>query len=203
MKNPDLEKIIILLCLLGMPITGGWIYKMRSELDEAQKAFKTLPTIIQRIHGLHDLIDKTNNEVKEAGDLDKPDIYFENRAMISQAGSQGRLQREDIRISEASSRPVRRDGSGPVIGQDIEIKVELGIAKGRRGMTLPRDFINAFIVNCEAKTPIWRLRNLRLTNKAFKGLGNTKAPADLELLDEWIVDELMFARRKPIVAKKK
>ena len=203
MKNLDLEKMIILLCLLGLPITGGWIYQMNSELQEADKALKACKPLIAKIHGMHDLIERTKKEMKEAGDLGRPDIFFERRAMASQKGD-AQIKREDIKITTVGSRNVRRGGSGPVIGKDIEVKVEFGIAKGRRGMPLSRSFINAFIVNCESLTPIWRLRNLSITNKAFKKLRKTQAPPDLELTDEWIVDELLFARRAPVtsVAKK-
>ena len=88
-----------------------------------------------------------------------------------------------------------------MVGQDIEVKVEFGIARDRRGIPLSPSFINRFIVTCESRTPIWRLRNLRITNKAFKTLRTTQAPSDLELTEEWIVDELLFARRTPLAGK--
>ena len=54
MKNLDLEKMIILLCLLGLPFTGGWIYTMKTELAEADQAFRTCKMTIQNIHAMHD-----------------------------------------------------------------------------------------------------------------------------------------------------
>ena len=202
MKNLDLEKMIIRLCLLGLPMTGGWIYALKTGIEEADEAFATCDPIIQKIHGLHVLIDQTKRELTPMVDLDTPDIYFENVAMVSQKNSGDDLHREDIRITEASRRKVRNDGSGPVIGEDIEIKVEFGIAKDRRRIPLSRSFINAFIVNCESRSPIWRLRNLKITNKAFKTLRTTRAPPDLELTEEWIVNELLFARRTPLAAER-
>lgn len=202
MKNLDLEKIIILLCLLGLPITGGWIYNMKSELEEADRAFQNCDAMILKIHGLHELIDRTKKATKEVGDLARPDTYFENRAILSQSGGKEGgelfLKREHIRISYPPRRKVRRDGSGPVIGEDIPVKIEFLDDKARRGRLLSRSFINAFIVNCESPAPIWRLRNLKMTNKSFKGLRPTKAPPDLVLPDEWIVDEMLFARRSPL-----
>ena len=149
-----------------------------TELAEADQAFRTCKMTIQNIHAMHDLIRRTTEEIKEAGDLGRPDIYFENRAGKSmKEGFSDGLKREEIRITEVSRKNVRgRGGSGKVIGQDIEVKVEFGLTKGRRNMPLSLSFINAFIVNCESLTPIWRLRNLRITNKAFRALRTTEAP---------------------------
>ena len=72
MKNLDLEKMIILLCLLGLPITGWWIYQMKGELHEAGIALKTCKTTIAKIHGMHALITKTEAAMENAGDLERP-----------------------------------------------------------------------------------------------------------------------------------
>ena len=195
MKNLDLEKVIILLSLLLMPVAGGWIYMMTQELEQSEVANRTRDATIQEIHGLHELITVTKKELLKPGEsIDDFARYFEKRLMASQ--KQGSIVRADqITVNKKSKTKVRRRRKE--IGEDIEVKIEFG--KGQRGgMALPRSFINAFIFNSEMAMPIWKLRNLKITNKDFKGLRGQMAPKTLEISDEWIVRDMVFARRKPL-----
>ena len=195
MKKLDLEKVIIILSLLLMPVAGGWIYVMDKELKESQVAFRTCKATIEEIHGLHQLIKLTKEELDKPGeDIDDAAHYFANRAMASQKTDQSIIKREEITVNKkgAESQVRRGKGVGPVIGLDIEYGVDFG------KKSLPRSFINAFIFNSEMHMPIWKLRNLKITNKDFKGLRAQGAPKDLEISDEWFVNDLTFARRKPI-----
>jgi hypothetical protein len=201
MKNLDLEKVIIILSLLLMPVAGGWIYMMNKELEKSEVAFRTCKATIEEIHGLHQMIKLTKAELDKPGeDVDDAATYFQNRAMASQKTGQSILKREEITVNQKRATSVRRGGNGPEIGKDIEVKIDFGRSV-RGGKPLPRSFINAFIFNSEMLMPIWKLRNLKLTNKDFKGLRGQNAPKDLEISDEWYVNELVFARRKPLAAK--
>lgn len=197
MKNLDLEKVIILLSLLLMPVAGGWIYMMDTELKQASVAFKSSPATIQEIHGLHELIRLTKKELLKPGEsIDDAGQYFQNRLIASQ--KKGSIVRADqITVKTNTTQVRRKGGRGKPIGEDIEANIQFG--KGQRGgMPLPRSFINAFIFNSEMAMPIWKLRNLKMTNKDFKGLRGQMAPKTLEISDEWIINDLVFARRKPI-----
>lgn len=199
MKNLDLEKLIIVLSLILIPVAGVWIYLTEKELDKADKAFKTCKKTIENIHGLQELIRLTKAELnKPGGDVDNPRSYFQNRAMASQT-DESIVKADEFKITVGEGKNVRRTGGkGPIIGTDIEVKVEFG--KGQRGgrKPLPRSFINAFIVNCESRSPIWKLRHLSISNKDFKGArsGSNSTPP-LEMGDEWLVSGLVFARLKP------
>ena len=197
MKNLDLERVIILLSLLLMPVAGGWIYMMDKELREAETAFRSCKATIQEIHGLHLRIKLTKDELnKEGEDVDDAPTYFQNRALASQKAGQAILTADQITVNQKRSTPVRRNGRGKEIGKDIEVSVDFKAGKG--GMPLPRSFINAFIFNSEMRMPIWKLRNITMKNSDFKAMKGRSAPKTLEISDEWIVTDLVFARRKPL-----
>jgi hypothetical protein len=48
------------------------------------------------------------------------------------------------------------------------------------------------------RMPIWKLRNITMKNSDFKAMKGRSAPKTLEISDEWIVTDLVFARRKPL-----
>jgi hypothetical protein len=197
MKNLDLEKVIILLSLLLMPVAGGWIYMMDKELREAETAFRSCKATIQEIHGLHLRIKLTKDELnKEGEDVDDAPTYFQNRALASQKEGQAILTADQITVNQKRSTPVRRNGRGKEIGRDIEVSVDFKAKKG--GLPLPRSFINAFIFNSEMRMPIWKLRSITMKNSDFKAMRGRSAPKTLEISDEWIVENLVFARRKPL-----
>ncbi len=198
MKNLDLEKVIIILSLLLMPVAGFWIWSLTEELKVADSAMqpRAMRTTIKEIYRLQDLIDRTNRELNKPGESAEDfQTYFRNRAMQSQKGTPI-LRREEITVNQTRATPIRV--ARQVIGEDIEVKIALG--KGLRGgKALPRDFINAFVVNSESGSPIWKLRNFKIVNQSFKGLRNRPPPLETE--DRWFVNEVVFARSRPVAAK--
>ena len=198
MKNLDLEKVIIILSLLLMPVAGFWIWSLTEELKVADSAMqpRAMRTTIKEIYRLQDLIDRTNRELNKPGESAEDfQTYFRNRAMQSQKGTPI-LRREEITVNQGRVTPIRV--ARQVIGEDIEVKVALG--KGQRGgKALPRDFINAFVVNSESGSPIWKLRNFKIVNQSFKGLRNRPPPLETE--DRWFVNDVVFARSRPVAAK--
>ena len=194
MKNLDLEKIIIILSLLLMPAVGAWIYMLDGDLVKVDRAMASRQPMIQEIHSLHRLIQKTKESLQDPeATSSNVRVYFQNRLVASQKGGESFLSRDQITVNEGRSFDVLRGRTK--IAKDIEVKVEF--AKGvRGGLTLPRSFVNACIVNCESRTPIWKLRSLKIENKDFRGLRGNAVPP-LETADEWFVREMNFARRKP------
>ena len=196
----DLEKIIIILCLLGIPAVGVWIYSLNQGLEDARVAMGSRTKLLREIHATHEQINKTkraNNDVN----ISSPSVFFEKRLVASQGGGDGFIKAEQMRL-KFDETSVRRAGAGKVIGKDTEAKVQFFEESGRKPLLLSRSFINAFIVNCESPAPVWRLRSLKITNKDFKE-AKKAAPKGLELLDNWFVDTMAFARRSPTALKKK
>jgi len=196
MKKLDLEKAIILISLLLMPVAGGWVYFLDQDLKEADIALGNCKATILKIFQQQKYIDLTNSELNQRGeDVKNFDEFFEKR-LIASMGGNNFIKTEEMTVNEGRKQDVRKGNTRKVIGKDIEVRVEFG--KGKRGgMPLTRSFVNAFLVNCEARAPIWKLRSLKVTNKDFKGLRRNSATPPLETTDEWFVNTMIFARRKP------
>ena len=197
----DLEKIIIILCLLGIPAVGAWIYTLKQGLEEARVALGNRQKVIREIYETQERIDKTKKANREVSLDDGPRVFFEKKLSTSQGGG-GFIKEEQMRINFSPRRKVRKGGTGREIGEEIEAKIEFYAEDGRKKLALSRSFINAFIVNCESPAPIWRLRSLKMSNTSFKAAKNS-APKELELPDNRLVDTLAFARRSPSKPKKK
>ena len=202
MKNLDLEKIIILLSLLLMPVAGGWIWFLKQDLKKADAALQNCGTTIKKIYALHKLIDNTKDELNTRG-VGSHDFstYFEDRLGASM-GQNKYIKREEVRFNP--KRPTRVLENRKQIGEDIEVAIEFG-GSVRGGMLVSRSFVNAFIFNSESRTPIWKLRHLKITSEDFKKLrrSGTRTPptGDDGMSDNWYIDTLVFARRKPMDTK--
>lgn len=199
MKDRDLEKWVIILSLLLLPIAGWWVMNLRDQLksaDVALLAAKSSKGVISQVYDLQFMIDATKKELKkQGGEATRANTYFENRLGSSLGDNKSlTLSRSDITV--ATQTPVTRKKTRTTPGyQDISVRITFGKA-GKK--LLPRNFINAFIVNSESQSPIWKLRSLHMINKDFAGRGGRSAVPPLEMSDEWQVRQMTFARRKPL-----
>lgn len=189
MKSMDLEKMIIVLSLVLLPLAGGWVYFLTQDLEVATRALEedTLRDKMVQAYHLQDTIDRTRQVLDVQGEsVGNVNRYFEERLFASVPAGSG-ITANDITIN-----PMRanvQSGRGRYIDEEVEIKFD-------REMRLGRDFVNAYLYNCEMKTPIWRLRNLKMSNPEFKSAEGSVPP--LEMADNWKVDIMQFARRKPV-----
>ncbi len=79
---------------------------------------------------------------------------------------------------------------------DSEVTIEFK-RDGKEPYALPRDYITALLHNFENFSQVWKLRNLRIKNEEAQRLvGQKKAPPP-ELVDRWLVERLVMARRRP------
>lgn len=201
MKNLDLEKWIIIVSLLLLPVAGWWVMSLREQMREGDVALasaKSKTGIINEVYNLQFMIDETKRELrKQGGEAIRSGTYFRNRLEGSLRNNPNlKIDRADITVSE--QKPITRranKSTGTPPYEDVSVKITFG-KSGK--MMLPRSFINAFIVNSESQSPIWKLRALQIVNKDFAGRGGRSAVPPLEMSDEWQVKTMTFARRKPL-----
>ena len=199
MDNRDLEKWVIIVSLLLLPVAGYWVMGLRDQLETAETALtaaKSKKGVISEVFDLQLMIDATKKELrKQGGEATREGTYFQNRLDNSLRGNKSlTLSRSDITV--AAQKPITRKKTRSTPGyEDVSVKITFG--KSGKKM-LPRSFINAFIVNSESQSPIWKLRSLHMVNKDFAGAGGRSAVPPLEMSDEWQMRRLVFARRKPL-----
>lgn len=199
MKNLDLEKWVIILSLLLLPVVAWWVMSLHEQLVSADKALldaRAPKGVISQVYDLQLMIDATKKELrKQGGEAIRAGTYFQNRLDSSLRGNKGlTLSRSDITVAAQPALTRKKTKSTPGY-QDVSVKITFG-KSGKK--LLPRSFINAFVVNSESQSPIWKLRTLHMVNKDFTGRSGRSAVPPLEMSDEWQVRRLTFARRKPL-----
>jgi hypothetical protein len=125
-----------------------------------------------------------------------PRTYFQGQLLQSGPG----LKANDFSIQDPKEEPSTMASKQPIVDYVVDI------AGWRKDLPVKLDFLYAAIYNCEsgasavseaAQQSVWRLRDLKVVNASdptgFSG-GKTPPP---ELKDEWLIQELKFARREP------
>ena len=164
--------------------------------DVTLAAAKSKKGVISEVYDLQLMIDATKKELrKQGGEATRAGTYFQNRLEGALRGNSNlTLRRSDITV--AAQKPITRKKTRTTPGyEDVSVRITFG-KSGKKLLT--RNFINAFIVNSESQSPIWKLRSLHMVNKDFTGSGGRSALPPLEMSDEWQMRRLTFARRKPL-----
>ena len=202
LKNLDLERTIILVSLLLIPVAGGWAYYLKNQIDaglQARAAATKSKGFIERIATLQKQITQFK-QGERAGDTEKePRVYFEKAVRDAQAGNTG-----DRGIGSGDFSIAVDKRKKPVAGnrklEDTQITMHFR-KQGRTAYAVGRSFINAFMFNVEAGgSRVWKLRNFRMVNELYKELRGKKQMPPEEIPDRWFPETLVFARRE--VAKK-
>ena len=59
-------------------------------------------------------------------------------------------------------------------------------------------FIMAILYNAELESPTWKLRKFHMKNAGIqRRAGSRSGPPPVETEDKWVVQEMVFASRKP------
>ncbi len=205
LKNLDLERAIILVSLILMPIAGGWAYYLENQIEEglAARAAATKPKgFIERIATLQKQI-KQFKEGERAGDTEKePRLYFDKAVRLAQADNAGTGGSLGIGSGDFSIDVDRIKKPVPGKRELEDTQLTMNFRKqGREAYAIGRSFINAFIFNVEAGgSRVWKLRDFRMVNERHKELRGKKETLPEEFPDRWFPEKLVFARRE--VAKK-
>lgn len=198
LKNLDLERTIILVSLLLIPVAGGWVYYLSKQIDvglQARSAATKSKGFIERIATLQKQITQFKQGEK-AGDTQKePGVYFEKAVRDAQAldGKSVGIGRADFSIA-VDKRKKQVAGNRKL--EDTQLTMNFR-KQGRTAYAVGRSFINAFIFNVEAGgSRVWKLRNFRMVNELYKELRGKKEMPPEEIPDRWFPETLVFARRE-------
>jgi hypothetical protein len=206
-RQMDLYKIVILISIVLLPVTGWWINHTMQEIAVAQRAVVDAA----KPGGWLERIGKTRGDLevisKNVGTTDEaakaPQTYFETQIMRSAAGAFSTsdfkvlLDKEDHALAGGDRQKVT----------DYTARIEF-LRKGNKGIDITREILFAVLFNCESGArgkdiptqSIWKLQSLEVQNttaSAQDKFSNHKAPPS-ELEDRWsTIKPIIFVRREP------
>ncbi len=196
LRELDLYKSIIFASLLLLPAVGGWACWLQGRLETAQAAIDAatkpngdLEEIGKYMKGVEE---QRKSNATQQGSQEDPGVYFQQRIFGGlRDTSAGALKRTDFSIIEGQPQPAGKGARDRVVTIDFK-------RGGKDRFPLTRSFLLAVLFNCEAGSPIWRLRELKVRNASMSDPGQrgNKAPPP-ETVDEWMVEKLVFASRAP------
>jgi len=200
LRNLDAYKVIVLVAALALPL-GWWQVK---KLDQEIAACEQTIAAARRPGGLIEEIGQLQRKVEVvvqnkrsmSDSIKDPRTYFQGQLLQSGPG----LKANDFSIQDQKEEPGTLASKQPIVDYVVDI------TGWRKELPVKLDFLYAAIYNCEsgasavseaAQQSVWRLRDLKVVNASdptnFSG-GKTPPP---ELKDEWLIQELKFARREP------
>lgn len=191
-RDMDLYKGIILASLVLLPAAGWWAWSLQTKVEKGELAIVQA----ERSGGLLQSIGSRQKEIEEVKVNKRRGLgasdhrtFFQTRIIKS---SPTPLSDDDYVIGVEVDRSLRS-----LNAIDSEVSIEFK-RRGREAFALPRDYINALLFNFENPPSIWKLRYLKLTNEDTKNLGGRRGLAPPpELADSWLLDRLVYARRRP------
>lgn len=200
LRNLDAYRVIVIVCLALLPL-GWWLVR---DLEKEIDACRATIAAARREKGLIEEIGKLQRKVEVvvqnkrsmSDSIKDPRTYFQGQLLQSGPG----LKANDFSIQDPKEEPSTLASKQAIVDYVVDI------AGWRKDLPVKLDFLYAAIYNCEsgasavseaAQQSVWRLRDLKVVNASdptgFSG-GKTPPP---ELKDEWMIQELKFARREP------
>ncbi len=198
LREMDLYKWIITLSLLLLAPVCWWAYSLQGELEVAKKAVADATKRggeIEQIGTLQKAVmeQRRSTVTQQSVSPDDFQLYFDRRIQESartQDKESGEFRHTDYRLIELS-------GAGAGQGaRDKLVKVEFR-PPGQPEKLLSRSFLLAMLFNCEAGSPIWKLRDLTISNADEALKRARKGPPPPQLDDVWKVESMVFAARQP------
>jgi hypothetical protein len=191
-KSMDLYKGIVLVCLLLLPVSLGYLWYVRGQrtaafaaVDAAEKSKGELDKIGEAIRKLETVASNSSR----GGDAESYRLYFER--WITGSAKSG-ISTNDFQLTNETPSAVPNNAKA----EDLTV----GVAFKRAGkeFDLPRDFIHAVALNCESGgSQIWKLRTLKMRNADVLELTKQKKAPPKTVGDNWKLERLEFARRRP------
>ena len=196
-RDLDLYKVIILISLLLLPVSLGFVYWVEGEVERAQAALVAAEGPgaregeIEKIGMLQrqlETVEKNASKERAAGGSHA--VFFQQQIQTS---SDNTLSTNDYEIG-----PELRAGvGGQKNAQDQEVTITFR-SSDRKPKPLPRDFIHAMIFNIEASgAQVWKLRQLQMRNVDLAQVSQRKEMPEKTVSDLWEIRALKFARREP------
>lgn len=206
LREMDLYRGLILVCLLLMPVCGWWIWQTEQQITECRKAIDEATRsngVLEQIGALQRKVELVvQNKLTTSDATQQPRIYFERQIMA--AASQN-LNKDDFGISDPVELPAN---TGSARQKAVDLVAD--VTWKRKELSLPMAFVYAVLFNCESgarpgggdtgMSSIWKLRELQLVNATNEKLANVSSNPEApppELDDKWTIKKMSFARREP------
>lgn len=186
----DLYKWIIIASLVAMPVAGGWVYWLGTQIELGEAAVRAATRKKGDLETIGQLLQEIDNQARSAGTAssEDPGVYFDRQISKSSAD----LSRNDYSIAFVSGLKHRETKS-------IDKLYKMEFRRDNKQFALSRELVQAILFNIEASSPAWRLRSLSLRNElsGTEQLRTSGKKPPPELPDTWFVDKMEFARREP------
>jgi hypothetical protein len=211
LKNLDLYKGVILLCLIALPGVWLWIRSTQQSIERAEQAIldatrpggylEEIGMLQKQLRTVKDNSDSANNQTGDAPS------YFDGQ--IKQSAAAGQLGPNQFTISQPREEPATT-GQKQLV-KDFIVKIDW-MPLGGKEFVFTRAFLFAVLFNCESSArskqsaplpSIWKLHTIKLVNSTASKLASQQLTPPAELQDEWIVTNMQFARREPRKEAKK
>lgn len=206
LREMDLYRALILICLLAMPVCGFWCYTIEQSIKECEKAIYDANRsggLLEQIGSLQKKVELVvQNRLSTNDATQQPRTYFERQILA--AASQN-LATSDFGLTD----PKEESGFTGTKQRAKDYVAE--VTWKRKDLSLPLAFIYAVLFNCESGArpggeqtglqSIWKLRKLEIVNatneRLLTGLGSNAEVPPPELEDKWAIRKMLFARREP------
>ncbi|MBM4060322.1 MAG: hypothetical protein FJ265_04370 [Planctomycetes bacterium] len=203
LREMDLYKVLILICLVALPVCGWWCYAQQQEIEACRKAITEAGRpggLVEQIGSLQKKVEIVANNRISGNDIaiQQPRMYLEQQIMAS---ARQNLTTSDFSIADPKEETVSLGGKQQAVDYVAEVTWK------NKALALPLEFLWAVMWNCESSArpgsgtaslqPIWKLRELKIANSTNERLLNSYEPPPAELEDKWKIDKMSFARREP------
>lgn len=206
LREMDLYKALILLCLLAMPVCGWWCYTVDQSIKDCNKAIYEATRsggLLEQIGGLQKKVELVvQNRLSTNDATQQPRTYFERQILA--AASQN-LATSDFGLTDPKEENAFTGSKQKAKDYVAEVTWK------RKDLSLPLAFVYAVLFNCESGArpggeqtglqSIWKLRKLELVNatneRLMAALGSNPDVPPPELEDKWTIKRMTFARREP------
>jgi hypothetical protein len=204
-RQMDLYKVVILISIVLLPVTGWWINHSTQEIAVAQKAVADAAKWLEQIGKTRSELDIIRNNV--VSDLEQavksPSVYFETQIVRSAAGT---INPSDFKVN------TEKEDHSQQHATDYLARIEF-LRKGNKGLEITREILFAILFNCESGArgkdvpvqSIWKLQQIEVQNassSAQERISNHKTPPS-ELEDRWSLPRpIYFVRREPLKDRK-
>lgn len=203
LREMDLYKGLILICLLAIPAVGWWCNTLSNSIKECEAAVReaTRPGgLLEQIGGYQNKIQLVvQNRQSATGATQQPRTYFEGQIMASAAQN---LEKNDFGLTDP-----KEESAVTTSAKQKAVDFVAEVQWKRKDLSMPLAFVYSVVMNCESGArpgggaaglqSIWKLRELSIVNATNERLVATQEAPPPELEDKWAIKKMTFARREP------
>lgn len=202
LREMDLYRALILICLLAMPVCGWWCYQTDLQIKDCEKAIQEATRsggVLEQIGALQKKVEQVVlNKVTTSDATKQPRLYIEQQMMAAASQS---LAPTDFSITDPKEETAQTGSKQKAVDYVAEVTWK------RKDLSLSLAFIYAVLFNVESGArlgseqvglqSIWKLRQLSIVNATNERLATSLEVPPPELEDKWLIKTLTFARREP------